>query len=180
MASFASRYARAFSQVAQTTGLDARTAQQQLRDFAATLSGSRELREVLINPALPAKQKLKVIDAIAARLKMTKPVRNFLAVIMDHQRLMELEGILSEYAALVDTTAGVVEVEVISARPLETDEKDHLTARAGELAGKEIHASFREDASILGGAVLKIGSTIYDGSLRAQLAEMKQRLTDAV
>ena len=180
MAAFASRYARAFAQVARSADLDLAAAQQQLRDFSATFMRSRELREVLMNPSLPSEQKLKVIDAIANRLHMEKPVRNFIAVIMDHQRLAELDSILAVYAALADAEAETTEVEIISARPLEESERNHLLAKAGELTGSRIHASFREDASLLGGAVLKLGSTIYDGSLKAQLAGMKQRLMEAV
>ncbi len=179
MAAFAARYARAFAQVAAATHLDLAAAQQQLSDFAATLAGSRELREVLMNPSLANEQKLKVVDAIARRLNMAQPVRNFIAVIMDHQRLAELDGILAEYAAVADTNAGVTEVEITSARPLDENERKDLVAKAGELASSRVHASFTEDPSLLGGAILKIGSTIYDGSLRAQLAGMKQRLSEA-
>ena len=179
MAAFAARYARAFAQVAAATQLDLVAAQRQLADFAATLAGSRELREVLMNPSLANEQKLKVVDAIARRLDMAQPVRNFVAVIMDHQRLAELDDILEEYAAVADTNAGVTEVEITSARTLDEGERRDLVAKAGELASTRIHASFTEDASLLGGAVLKIGSTIYDGSLRAQLVGMKQRLTEA-
>ena len=126
MAAFASRYARAFAQVARSANLNLAAAQQQLRDFAATLAGSHELREVLMNPSLPGDQKLKVVDAIASRLGMTKPVRNFVAVIMDHQRLAELDGILTEYAAVADTNAGMTEIEIISARSLDEGERGQL------------------------------------------------------
>ena len=180
MAAFASRYARAFAQVVRSANLDHGAAQQQLCDFSATFAGSRELREVLMNPSLSVSQKLKVVDAIATRLGMQNPVRNFVAVIMDHQRLAELDEILAEYAAVADVDAGLTEVEIISARSLDEGEKNNLTMKAGELAGGRIQASFREDASLLGGAVLKIGSTIYDGSLKAQLAGIKQRLVEAV
>jgi F-type H+-transporting ATPase subunit delta len=179
MAAFAARYARAFAQVASATHLDLAAAQQQLRAFAETLTGSRELREVLMNPSLPNQQKLKVIDAIAQRLTMSQTVRNFVAVIMDHQRLSELDAILAEYAAVADTRAGLTEVEIISARPLDEKERNNLASKAGELAGGRVNASFVEDPSLLGGAVLKIGSTIYDGSLKAQLAGIKQRLAEA-
>ena len=179
MAAYASRYARAFAQVAASSKLDLAAARQHLSDFAATLTGSRELREVLTDPSIALEQKLKVLDAIAQRLGMAQPVRNFVAVIIDHQRLSELNDILVEYDAVADLNAGTTEVEVISARGLDDAEREALIAKAGELAGGHIHASFREDASLLGGAVLKIGSTIYDGSLKAQLAGMKQRLVEA-
>ncbi len=179
MAALAARYARAFAQVVTSTNLQSAPALEQLRNFAATLSSSRELREVLMNPSLAIQQKLGVIDAIAQRLNMSQSVRNFVAVIMDHQRLPELDSILTEYAALADTNAGMTEVEIVSARPLADEERNTLISTAGTLAGSQISATFTEDASLLGGAVLKIGSTIYDGSLKAQLAWMKQRLADA-
>ena len=104
---------------------------QQLRDFAATLASSRDLREVLMNPSLALQQKLKVVDAIAHRLGMSQSVRNFVAVIMDHQRLDEMDSILAEYSALADTNAGMTEIQIVSARPLEEDERNALMSTAG-------------------------------------------------
>src|SRR4051794_34364939 len=97
MSAIALRYAHAFGSVISSQGIDAAAAQQQLVDFRETFKGSRELREVLMDPALPREQKLKVIDAIASRIGMYPPVRNFLAVIMDHDRLGDLDEILDEY-----------------------------------------------------------------------------------
>ena len=179
MAAFAARYARAFAQVVSSMDLDTATAQQELRAFSATFRGSRELREVLMNPSLPNQQKLRVVDAIATRLSMSKTVRNFLAVIMDHGRLGELDNILNEYAAVADHNAGVTEVAIISARPLADEERNDLVAKAEDLASGKVNATFHEDPLLLGGAVLKIGSTVYDGSLKAQFATMTQRLIGA-
>src|ERR1700746_6281 len=96
------RYAHAFASVAAASHLDTTAAQQQLKDFSATLGGSRELREVLMNPSIANEQKLKVLDAIAKRIGMFPQVRNFIAVIMEHQRLAELDEILAEYRAVAD------------------------------------------------------------------------------
>ena len=174
----AARYARAFGHVAADSHLDTDAAQQQLRDFAATMAGSRPLRELLTDPSIPADQKLKVVDALASRLGMAPQVRNFVAVIMSHQRLNELGEILEEYAAIADKSSGLTEVEIVTARPLGDAERAELEAKAAELARTRIRTTYQEDPSLLGGAVLKIGSTVYDGSLRAQLAGMKQRLAE--
>ena len=179
MAPYASRYARAFAQVAEASNIDLVVARQQMADFAATLHESRVLREVLTDPSISNGQKLKVIDALASRLGMLPPVRNFLAVIMDHQRLAELDTILTEYDAVADRTAGVTEVEIVSSRLLDPEERTDLMAKAEELAGNRVNATFRVDALLLGGAILKIGSIIYDGSLQAQLAGLKKRLAEA-
>src|ERR1035441_11023453 len=100
MASSAPRYARAFAEVAESVRLDAAAAQRQLRDFAERLGGRGELREFLENPSIEIGKKLKVLDAIAARIGMFLQVRNFLAVILEHHRLGELEDILTAYRDL--------------------------------------------------------------------------------
>ena len=180
MAVYSLRYARALDQVATATHLDTEQAQRQMQDFVATLAGSQDLREVLMDPSIPNEQKLRVLDAMAGRLGMARPVRNFLAVIIDHQRLAALNEILTEYAAIADKGSGLTEVEIVTARPIEEAERSALEAKAGALAGTRIRATYFQDASLLGGAVLKIGSTVFDGSLRGQLAQLKRRLADGV
>lgn len=179
MASPAPRYARAFAEIAESAKLNVAEAQQQMNDFAETLAGSSELRAVLSNPSLEFAGKLKILDAIAARIGMFAQVRNFLAVILEHHRLDELAQILSEYAEVVDAESGAVEVRVISARPLNVDDRAQLEAQIAKLASAQVRTSYAEDASLLGGAVVEIGSTVYDGSLRAQLQKLKQTLVNA-
>ena len=179
MASSAPRYARAFAEVAESARLDAAAAQQQMRDFADTLTGSSELRELLENPSIEMAKKLKVLDAIAARIGMFAQVRNFIAVILEHQRLSELDEILTQYRDLVDAHSGAVEARITSSRPLNAEDRAQLEAQVTKLAGARVRASYAEDASLLGGAVVEIGSTIYDGSVRAQLQQLKQKLVNA-
>jgi F-type H+-transporting ATPase subunit delta len=179
VASSAPRYARAFAEVAESARLDAAAAQQQMRDFAETLAGSGELAEYLENPSIEMARKLKVLDAIAARIGMFPQVRNFIAVILEHHRLPELDAILTEYGEVVDERAGAVEARITSSRPLNEEDRAQLEAQIAKLAGARVRASYAEDASLIGGAVVEIGSTIYDGSVRAQLQQMKQRLVNA-
>jgi F-type H+-transporting ATPase subunit delta len=179
MASSAPRYARAFAEVAESARLDAATAQQQMRDFAGTVADSGELREFLENPSIEMAKKLKVLDAIAARIGMFAQVRNLMAVILEHHRLGELDEILTAYRDLVDEHAGAVEARITSSRPLNEADRTQLEAEIAKLAGARVRASYAEDASLLGGAVVEIGSTIYDGSVRAQLQQLKQKLVNA-
>lgn len=179
MSALTLRYAHAFASVAASNHLDANAAQQQLRDFSDTLAGSRELREVLMNPSIVNEQKLKVLDAIAGRIGMMGQVRNFLAVIMDHQRLAELDEILTEYHEIADEQSGLSEAEITSARPLNDEDRAELEAQVARVAGGRVRATYREDATLLGGAVVRIGSTVYDGSLRGQFQQLKQRLVNA-
>jgi F-type H+-transporting ATPase subunit delta len=173
------RYAHAFASVAASSHLDVAAAQQQLSDFSGTLAGSRELREVLMNPSIANEQKLKVLDAIAGRIGMFPQVRNFIAVIMDHQRLDELDEILTEYHTVADDQSGLTEAEVTSARPLNDNDRAELEAQVQKLAGGRIRTTYSQDATLLGGAVVRIGSTVYDGSIRAQLQQLKQKLVNA-
>ncbi len=173
------RYAHAFAAVATSSHLDTAAAQQQLSDFAGTLAGSRELREVMMNPSIATEQKLKVLDAIAARIGMFPQVRNFIAVIMDHQRLHELAEILTEYHAVADEQSHMAEAEITSARPLNDQDRAELEAQVAKLAGGRVRATYHQDATLLGGAVVRIGSTVYDGSIRAQLQQLKDKLVNA-
>ena len=173
------RYAHALASVVASKNLDSAAAQQQLDDFAKTLAGSHELREVLMNPAFSNPQKLKVLDAVAGRIGMFQPVRNFVAVVMDHGRLAELNEMVAEFAAVSDEQAGLSEVEITSSRALNDEDRVALEARIAKLAGGRVRATYREDATLLGGAVVRIGSTVYDGSIRAQLMQLKQRLVNA-
>lgn len=173
------RYAHALASVTASSHLDVKAAQQQLDDFAGTLTGSHELREVLMNPSIASEQKLKVLDAISARIGMFSQVRNFIAVIMDHQRLAELNEIVTEYAAVSDQQSGFADAEITSANPLNDEDRAELEEQVAKLAGGRVHVTYREDATLLGGAVVRIGSTVYDGSIRAQLLQLKQKLINA-
>ena len=176
---FAPRYAHAFADVATKQGLDLVAARQQMKDFQELLDGSAELREVLTDPSIPGEQKLAVLDGIAARIGMMKEVRNFIAVIMDHQRLGELNVILAAYDQVADVEVGLTEAEVTSVHELVGDDRAALEAQVAKLAGTKVRISYKIDAALLGGAVVRIGSTVYDGSVRTQLEQMKQALVSA-
>ncbi len=176
---FAPKYAHAFVSVVASAGLDASAAQAQMKDFATTFAGSRELREIFEDPSVPSEQKLSVLDVLAERLGMMREVRNFIAVIMDHQRLGELAEILAAYDQVADTSKGVVEAEVISARELNGEDRAELETQVARLAGSAVRITYGLDQALLGGAVVKVGSTVYDGSVRAQLEQMKRSLMSA-
>lgn len=180
MAIVDARYARALASVVASQKLDAAGAGRQLSDFRTTVEENPELREVLENPSVPEEQKLRVVDAIAAKLGMGAAARNFVAVVIAHGRLGELGEMLSSYAALEDEAAGMAEAEIVSAHPLDAGNRALLEQQVSKLAGgQRVRATYSEDASLLGGAVVKLGSTVYDGSVRGQLQQMKQRLIAA-
>jgi F-type H+-transporting ATPase subunit delta len=173
------RYAHAFASVTAASHLDTAAVQQQLRDFSGTVAGSHDLREVLMNPSIANEQKLKVIDAIAPRIGMFPQVRNFVAVIVEHQRLDVLDEILSEYHNVVDEQLNLADADITTVHPLNDQDRAELEAQVAKLVGTSVRATYHQDATLLGGAVVRIGSTVYDGSIRAQLQQLKQKLVNA-
>lgn len=181
MAAVDLRYARALEQVVLEQRLSRDDVKGQLDQFLATFRESAPLREVLGDPSIPQEQKVRLLDAIAQRAGMSGTVRNFVAVVTAHERLHELSEIVEAYLQLADKDSGVVEAEVTSARPLDEEGKRALESSVAQMAGTaQVRATYREDPSLLGGAVVKVGSTVYDGSVRGQLEQMKRRMMAAV
>jgi F-type H+-transporting ATPase subunit delta len=179
MAEITLRYAHALEQVVLAAKLDGAAVLAQLKDIAGTFEGSSELREVLMDPSIAREQKLRVLDAISARIGIYPQVRNFVAVIIEHERLHEMNEIVSEFARIADDDAGIADAEITTARVLTDDDRSKLEEQVAKLAGSRVRAVYSEDDALLGGAIVKIGSTIYDGSIRGQLQQMKQKLVNA-
>jgi F-type H+-transporting ATPase subunit delta len=177
MASVASTYARAFADVVFSAHLDADRSIAELRSIASLLRESPELRRVWENPAVPAEQKRKVLDVIAARDGFQKQVRNLVAVLIDHRRIHFFEPIIAQLEKELDARMGFAEAQITSARELGGDEKREFEAQVGKLTGKKVRAHYGLDPSLLGGAVVRVGSTIYDGSVKGQLERLKEAIS---
>jgi F-type H+-transporting ATPase subunit delta len=177
MASVASTYARAFADVVLGAHLDADRSVAELRAIASLLHESLDLRRVWENPAVPAEQKRRLLDVIAQRDGISKQVRNLVAVLIDHRRIHFLEPIIEQLGKELDARLGFAEAEITSSRPLGDDEKREFEGQVGKLTGKKVRARYGLDASLLGGAVLRVGSTIYDGSVKGQLERLKEAIS---
>jgi F-type H+-transporting ATPase subunit delta len=177
MASIAGTYARAFADVVLSAHLDADRSLAELRSVAKLLEENMVLRRVWDNPAVPADQKLRVLDVIAKRDAFLKQVRNLIVVLIDHRRMHFLEAIIRQLGKELDARLGFAEAEITSSRELSEAEKHEFEAKVAELTGKKVRAQYSRDASLLGGAVLRVGSTIYDGSVRGQLERMKEAIS---
>ena len=177
MASVASTYARAFADVVLGARLDANRALGGLRRIAGLLAESTELRRVWENPAVPADQKRRLLDAIVRREGIEKPVRNLVAVLIDHRRVQFLARIMEQLEKELDARMGFAEAQISSARELSEAEKRALETQIEKATGKKVRARFGIDASLLGGAVVRVGSTIYDGSVKGQLERIKQAIS---
>jgi F-type H+-transporting ATPase subunit delta len=176
MSVFSARYARAFTDVIFSAKLSFPEVDRQLSDFAATWHGSSELRELLSNPAFPAEQKVAFLDTLNERMGLAPQVRNFIAVMINHDRLSALDEVLADFRREMNASLGISEVEVVTARKLDEVERRQLEEQVGRLAGTRVQAKFEEDSSLLGGAVVRIGSTVYDGSVRGRLQRLKEQL----
>lgn len=177
MASVAGTYARAFADVVLSSHLDADLSIAKLRAIASLLAESSELRRVWENPAVPAEQKRAVLDVIAQRDEIPKQVRNLVAVLIDHRRIHFLEPIILQLEKELDARLGFAEAHITSARALGDAEKREFEAQVGKLTGKKVRAQYGLDASLLGGAVLRLGSTIYDGSVKGQLERIREEIS---
>lgn len=176
MSVYAARYARAFADAVADARLDPADVDRQLTDFSVTWSGSAEMREALNNPAAPNEQKVAILDAINTRMGCAPLVRNFLAVLINHGRLEAFEEILSEYRREMHSRLGISEAHVTTARTLDENERHELEEQVAKLAGTKVSTKFTEDSTILGGAVVRIGSTVYDGSVRGKLSKLREQL----
>jgi F-type H+-transporting ATPase subunit delta len=176
MAAFVSRYARAFADVVTDLKLDQAVLDRQLNDFLATWDASTELRELFANPAIAARQKVAILDKLNAQMGLQKELRNLLAVLINNDRIGLVHEVADAYRAELQERLGIRQAEIVTARALSEQEQGALEAGVGKLAGARISASFKLDASILGGTVVRIGSTVYDGSVRGRLERLKEAL----
>src|ERR1700679_190232 len=160
MASVASTYARAFADVVLDSHLDADRSLAELRAIARLLAERSEMRTVWENPAIPAEQKRQVLDVIAGRDGLSKQARNLIAVLIDHRRVEFLEPIIRQLEKELDARLGFAEALITSARSIGDVEKRELETQVGKLTGKKVRVLYEQDASLLGGAVVRVGSTI--------------------
>jgi F-type H+-transporting ATPase subunit delta len=172
-----SRYARAFVDVVIDGHLDANRVLQELDAISAIARESEQLRKVWESPAIPAEQKRRLLDAIVAKQGISRPVRNFMAVLIDHRRIIMLDQVLKDFQHELDNRLGFAEAEISSARELSDSERRALEGQVEKLTGKKVRARYSRDASLLGGAVVRLGSTIYDGSVSGQLERIREQLS---
>jgi F-type H+-transporting ATPase subunit delta len=170
------RYANALADVALAQGAAAPVVQQ-LGDFSAAYAEFAELRNALSSPAVSQEEKRGIAEKVATRLGASKIVRNFLFVVIDHQRTQLLPEIFESLQNVLRDRQGVTEAEIFSAVGLNEAQKKEMTQTLERVTGKKVEAKFSLDPSLLGGALVRVGDTIYDGSLRNRLEGMRERLT---
>ena len=175
MKSASLQYANAMADIALAQGA-AEPAAKQLHDFGTAYAQSAELRTFLASPAVSIKAKHAVLEKIVARLGASKIIRNFLFVLTDHRRTQLIPEVIAAFHEVIRQRQGIAEAIVSSPIELSAAQKKEIAATLARLTGKKIEAKYTLDPALLGGAVVRIGDTIYDGSLRSRLNEMRARL----
>ncbi len=176
MPAFVSRYATAFLEVVTGAKLDSAAIDGQLSDFLSTWAASAELRTFFVNPAVPNAQKIAFLDKLNTLLGMQKELRNLIAVLIQNDRIGHVAEVIAAYRRLLQEQLGIRPAEIVTARELGQEDRGRLVAEVARLAGAKIDARFKLDPAILGGTVVRIGSTVYDGSVRGRLERLKEQL----
>jgi F-type H+-transporting ATPase subunit delta len=171
----ARRYASALADVVLQRG-EAREVQEELLVWANMLQANRNLADVFANPTIALDQKRKVLNRLIELSKPRDTTANFLKVLLQNQRLTELGEINKKFTEVLDVRAGLVAATVTTARPIPSEVHDRLQTALASLTGKKVRIDFVTDPDLIGGVVTRIGSTVYDGSVRNQLQQIQEKM----
>jgi F-type H+-transporting ATPase subunit delta len=176
----AHRYASALVDIVLTPGstLKPEDAVAQLRAAAQMVAQSTELRTALLTPAIPTSRKRAVMGKLLEEIAASPYIRNFIWVVIDHRRIVMLDDIREAFEVALDERMGFARAEVTSAAALDEQRSARLESELSRLTGKRMRLRFAVDPELLGGATARIGSTLYDGSLRGQLEQLRRELTE--
>ncbi len=171
----ARRYASALADVVTKNG-EAREVQTELTAWGEMMQANPQLLEVLRNPTIPYEQKRRVINSLIERSRVRPTTANFLQVLLQNQRLADLTEINKNFAQELDRRSGTVSAQVTTARPISPSEQQTLHATLAELTRSNVRLQFAVDEELIGGVVTRVGSTVYDGSVRNQLQQVKSQM----
>ncbi|NOT46476.1 MAG: ATP synthase F1 subunit delta [Acidobacteria bacterium] len=173
----ARRYGAALADVVAKSG-EAQTVKSELKSWEVLINANRELRSLFANPAIAHLDKESILEKLIARAQPGKTTANFLKVLLRNGRLGELAEINTRFDAELEARSGNVVAKVTSARDLTDSEKAELSANMTKLTGKHIIPAYTVDKGIIGGVVTQIGSTVYDGSVKTQLENLREELVN--
>ena len=173
--SLARRYAKALMEIGTEDGAYKRIGQD-VAALANAIKTSDELSSILSNPVFPRSDREKIVLAILQRVGASHTVTNFAKLLLDRERLAAIPDISRELSAMIDDLSGQVTAEVLTAAPLTSSQQAELKTTLEKLSGKKILIEIKEDKTLLGGVVAKVGDLVYDGSLRTQLRELRRTL----
>jgi len=174
----ARRYSSALADVVTVSG-ETDTIKDELSSWGRLLDENADLQNVFSNPAITQGNKEKVLSGLIGKIKPSKTTSNFLQVLLQNGRLTDLGEINTRFAQELETRSGVVSAQITSARELPETEKAEFETNLEKITGKQVNIKFAVDQEIIGGVVTRIGSTVYDGSVRTKLENLKGELINA-
>ena len=172
----AHRYAKALADVISERG-ETQAVASEISAFAHLVEQNPELRDVFASPVIATERKRAILNSLLAKLQLRQTTINFLQLLLTNQRLHQIDAVQSSLAKELDERAGVVSAEITTARALAANEQEALLTQLRQVTGKQVRVNFKIDPDIIGGVVTRIESLIYDGSIKNQLALMKQQLS---
>jgi F-type H+-transporting ATPase subunit delta len=175
MRASAARYARALLDVAITES-DPERAEQELAAFVDLVRTNADLQRTIANPVVSAADKRAVVQQILDRLEPSTPVGKLVLLLASRGRLALLPDLLDVYRERLMEHRNVLQAEVTTAAPLSPERAAQLQQRLANATGRTVTMTTKVDASIIGGVVTRIGSTVYDGSVATRLAKVRDRL----
>jgi F-type H+-transporting ATPase subunit delta len=171
------RYARSLAEVVFEENIEPNVTAD-LATYSEIFRAVPDLLQAFYSPAVPREAKNKLLEELMVLYPVSPVTSNFLHTLLQHNRISFFEQIRDSYLKSVNERKGIVSAQVTAAEPLSERELKELAARLGGITGKVVNVELRADPGLLGGIVVQVGSTIFDGSIRTQLAEMKRRLTE--
>jgi F-type H+-transporting ATPase subunit delta len=174
--SAASRYARALFDVALRES-DPQDVERELAAFMDLVRGHEQLGRVLVNPGIPAPRKHALVAELAALLGLSKVTAKLLALLAERDRLVLVGDLLEEYRQRLLDHQQVVRAVVTTAVPLPTESAEALAQAFARVTGRRVQVTTAVDPAVIGGVVARIGSVVYDGSVRRQLERLREALT---
>lgn len=175
MSAISQRYAAALTDVA-FEHKEAAKIRQDLSDFVQALTASSDLRNVLANPSVSADAKKSVADKITEKMGTHREVRNFIFLLIDHGRTNIANEIQQSFESEMNRRAGIVDALIASAHELSASEKSQLIQALERVTGKKVQAQYELNSDLIGGTTVRIGSTIYNASVREQLDRLRAEL----
>ena len=175
----ATRYAKALLDVAIAERLDTDAIERDLASVVSAMNQHAELRRAFTSPGIPQSVRSNVVGAYLTQARITGPLGKLIAMLAERGRLDLLPLMLDVYRERLLAHRNIVRATVTSAAALTPERIQRLEASLGRLTGKQVQLEMRVDPSIIGGVVTRIGSTVYDGSLRMQLQKMRQQLVES-
>ncbi len=171
----ARRYASALADVVLKNG-ETDQVKAELKEWEALINSNGNLQTAFSNPAIVHLNKEKVLESLLEKTRPSKTTANFLRVLLSNSRLTELGEINERFASVLDERNEIVAADVTSARELRDDERSELKANLEKLTRKTVNLNFETNRELIGGVVTRIGSTVYDNSVKTQLENLREQL----